>query len=165
MREVQTITTSTYIGPNEIQSLTSYARRINEVQFVRSYATAHVPEMQKVIVSGATGGYFFLELDTSAQGGSLQYSGYIYVNYPAAGSRASVQQIVSEMSNVNTYGPVTVTYSIIDAASYEYFVSFPEAMGDIPQMKVGSALMDAPTSFYPFLYSNIYVRYLTCISP
>jgi len=85
VQEVQTITTSTYTGPNEIQSFTTYAKAISEIQVVQTYATAYSPEVQMITITGATGGYFFLELDTTAQGGSLQYSGYIFSNYPASG--------------------------------------------------------------------------------
>ena len=89
-----------------------------------------------ITITGAVGGYYFLELDTTALGGSLQYSGYIYYNYGATGSRASLQQIISEMSNVKPYGPVTVVGNIVNSVTYQYTVTFPQAMGDLPQMKV-----------------------------
>ena len=139
VQEIQTITTSTYTGPNEIQSFTTYAKAIPEIQIVQSFATSVSPEVQMITITGATGGYFFLELDTTAQGGSLQYSGYIYSNYQASGSRESVQQIISEMSNVKPYGSVIVTDSTINSESYEYMVTFPQAMGDVPVMKVPSS--------------------------
>jgi len=58
IQEVQAITTSTYTGPNEIQTIQTSAPNVNEVQIVNSYGT-HIPEVQKVTVSSATGGYFF----------------------------------------------------------------------------------------------------------
>jgi len=136
VQEIQAITTSVFTGPNEIQSITTYAQDIPEVQRVQTYATAHISEKQEITISEATGGYFFLELDTSSQGGSLQYSGYIYVNYAAYGSRESLQQIISEMSNVQAYGSVKVNSTIIDANTYAYLITFPESMGDVPLLKV-----------------------------
>jgi hypothetical protein len=85
VQEVQTVTTGVYVGPNQIQSITTSAVPVDEVQTIKLFATP-VREVQVIHVSQATGGYFFLQLDTSSYGGSLQYSGYINVNYPAAPS-------------------------------------------------------------------------------
>jgi hypothetical protein len=136
--EIQTITTSNYIGPNEIQTIATYAEDINEVQVVKTFATP-IKEVQRITVTEATDGYFFLELDTTATGGSLQYSGYIEVNYPASGSRESVEDIINELSNVAPFGSVFVTRNTIDSSEYEYVVEFPLSMGNVPQMKVHTA--------------------------
>eukprot|EP01032_Pedospumella_encystans_P021111 gene21111-23955_t len=91
VQEVQAITTSTYTGPNEIQSITTSAASINEIQVVKVSAPA-VQEVQIITINSATGGYYFVELNTIATGGSLQYSGYIYFDYEA------------DDSNGNTFG-------------------------------------------------------------
>ena len=63
-QEVQYITTATDIGPNEIQVVTTTATDVNAVQLVDMTATA-IPEVQRIVVSYATGGEFFIKLDTS----------------------------------------------------------------------------------------------------
>jgi len=135
VQEVQTVTTSAYVGPNEIQSITTTATVSPEVQTLTLTADVQA-EIQRITVTKATGGYFFLELDTSAVGGSLQYSGYIEVNYPANGPRESVAQILSSMNNIAPFGSVTVASNVIDANTYEYLVTFPLGMGNVPQMVV-----------------------------
>jgi len=137
IHEVQTITTSTYIGPNEIQSITLSAPDINEIQYLRTYS-GEISEVQRVTITDATSGYFFLELDTSVLGGSLQYSGYIQAGAVATsgnGLGADVQSIISAMSNIKPFGPVAVTKSTFGNEE-RYFVTFPESMGDVPEMKV-----------------------------
>ena len=136
--EIQTLTTSTYTGPNEIQSITTYASDINEVQVVKTFAT-EIQEVQRVKITEAEDGFFFLELDTTATGGSIQYSGYIEVNFPGSGSRHSVEDIINEMSNVAEFGTVNVTRNIIDSEEYEYVVTFPVSMGNVPEMRVHTA--------------------------
>ena len=145
VREVQTITTSTYLGPNEIQEVVTSATTIEEIQFVTTNAT-QVAEVQSVTVSGATSGYFYLELDTTAFGGSMQLSGYIGIDYPANGSYLSVATILSVMSNIAPYGAVNVSLVVIDASTYSYLVTFPMAMGNVPQMVVHTAQLLTPTS-------------------
>ena len=153
-REVQSITTSVFLGPNEIQSVTTKAMAIEEVQFIASSATP-VAEVQSITVSSATAGYFFIELDTSSLGGSLQYSGYIGVSYPAKGSYYAVDSILSAMSNVQPYGRVNVSRVTIDASTYEYLVTFPLAMGDVPQMVVSAAALT------PLGVANAFVQTIT----
>jgi len=58
VQEVQSITTSTYVGANEIQSITTTAPDINEVQVISMFAT-RVQEVQQVDIFQATSGYFF----------------------------------------------------------------------------------------------------------
>jgi len=102
-REVQTISTSVYAGPNEVQSITLSAPSYDEIQVLRTTSSI-IFEVQKITVSDASSGYFFLELDNSAfSGGSLQYSGYIAVGAPGSGGSdgSSVQDIINAMSNIN----------------------------------------------------------------
>ena len=133
VQEVQTLTTSTYAGANEIQSITTSAAHIQEQQMVTINATA-VNEVQRVTVTGATGGSFFLVLDTSATGGSLQYSGDIYIDYPASGSSdgRDVSSIMESMSNINDV--VSVTLTTPSLGEYNYLITFPLSMGNVPQM-------------------------------
>lgn len=137
MREVQTLTTSTYSGANEIQSVTTSATAIQEVQSI-SVTTTKVAEVQTVVVTGATGGSFFLMLDTTSSGGSLQYSGDIFISYPVSGTTTGldVQSIIQSMSNV--LSPVTVTLDTSNptVGKYSYVITFPVTMGDVPQMTV-----------------------------
>lgn len=112
----------------------------SEVQVVHLVAPA-VQEVQSIQIDGATGGYFFVELNTNATGGSLQYSGYIYQNYPAnnAGGTSlgkDVESIISAMSNVKSNGVVTVSKEVLSASSFRFLVTFPESMGNVPQMRV-----------------------------
>ena len=140
VQEVQSITTSTYTGPNEIQSITTTATAINEIQVVNLFATP-VLEEQEIVVTSATGGFFFIELDTSALGGSLQYSGYIETDYPADDSTGdtlgkNVADIISSMTNISPFGSVEVSREELTATQYRYLVTFPESMGNVPQMIV-----------------------------
>lgn len=153
-REVQSITTTVYLGPNEVQSVTTYATAIEELQFITSSATP-VAAVQSITVSSATAGYFFVELDTSSSGGSLQYSGYIGVSYPPSGSYYAVDTILSAMANVQPFGHVNVSRITIDASTYEYLVTFPLAMGDVPQMVVSSGALT------PLGLANAYVQTVT----
>ena len=132
VHEVQTISTSVFTGPNEIQTITSSALVKPEVQIVTT-SSNNIPEVQRILVKDASvGSRFFIQLDTSATGGSLQYSGFIEVNAPANSTRYSVEHIISALSNVD--GSVNVTTNVIDANNYEYLVTFPSSMGNVPLM-------------------------------
>jgi hypothetical protein len=134
-QEVQTLTTSTYTGANEIQSITTTATVVQEQQNITVSATA-VAEVQNVAVSGATGGSFFLILDTTASGGSLQYSGDISIAYPASGSSTGldVTSILESMTNIGQ--GVSVTLTTATTGSYLYVITFPVSMGNVPQITV-----------------------------
>ena len=137
-QEVQYITTATDIGPNEIQVVTTTATDVNAVQLVDMQADSF-PEVQRILVSYATGGEFFVELDTSADGGSLQYSGYIGVDYVASGSGTGedIESIISNMPNVASSGStVSVARNVIDSNNFEIVVTFPASMGNIGMMVV-----------------------------
>lgn len=140
--EIQTIQTSTYLGANEIQSITTSAQPIAEVQTITT-STQQVQEEQKIIVS-ATGGSYFIEFDTSLQGGSLQYSGDLAFNFPASGTADgnNVADTLSSMSNIKPFGAVTVTLGGTGGIR-EYTVTFPTSMGNVPLMKMH------PTSLTP----------------
>jgi len=147
VREVQTVQTTTINGSFEVQQLTTTAMVRPEVQVVTSKAQA-VPEVQQIVVSGATGGYFFVALDTSASGGSLQYSGNIYVSYPASGTTdgRDAANIITAMANVD-FGTVVTRTAGPNTGDYVYQVTFPPTMGDVPQMTVvSSSLTPVPTA-------------------
>jgi hypothetical protein len=91
--------TSTYLGANEIQSITTSALIRPEIQTITT-STQQVQEEQKITVT-ADGGTYFIEFDTSPQGGSLQYSGDLSFNFPASGTLDgnNVADTLSSMSN------------------------------------------------------------------
>jgi hypothetical protein len=153
VREVQAITTSTYLGPNEIQAITTYAPNINEIQYIKINATS-VREVQMITVSGATSGFFFVTIDTSATGGSIQYSGNIGVNYLATGSYLAVDRIISAMSNISPFGSVNVSRIVVSASIYQYLITFPAAMGNVPQITSTGADL-TPQGLASVAYSTI----------
>jgi len=138
VQEIQSIKTFINTKPFEIQSITTSTDAINEVQVVKSSATA-VPEVQSITVVKATSGFYFLELNTSsATSGSFQYSGEVSPAYPAASNASvvdglSLQSIISGMSNIYGSG-VTVTIGSSTADTVKYLVTFPVEMGNVPLM-------------------------------
>lgn len=111
------------------------------MQYIRQAATP-VNEIQVITIEHATGGQFFLELDTTSQGGSLQYSGYIAYDACASPNDGScsnyalgsdVQTIISSMWNI-VGGSVTVVRAQSASNTYVYSVTFPLAMGNVPEM-------------------------------
>ena len=147
IREVQTVSTTTVNGSFEIQSITTSAKQRYEVQTITSSAQA-VPEVQQITVTGATGGYFFVALDTSSSGGSLQYSGTVYVSYPASGTvdGRDAENIIAAMDNVD-FGVVVTRARGANTGDYVYSITFPPSMGNVPQMSViSSSLTPVPTA-------------------
>ncbi|GMH48115.1 hypothetical protein TL16_g00220 [Triparma laevis f. inornata] len=139
--EVQVITSSVYLGPNEIQTITTSADDVNEVQHIETRATA-VREIQTVTVSPRTGETsmdaswtFSLSLDTV---GALQYSGEISSTAAAAGSRSAVEEIMGFMSNVDSGTTVTRTSPNADGG-YTWSIQFAESMGNVPELTVYSS--------------------------
>jgi len=65
--EVQEIVTSVYVGPNDVQTISTSAMPVSEKQVIQTN-TNSIQEIQKITVKYATAGYFFLQLDTSATG-------------------------------------------------------------------------------------------------
>jgi len=140
--EIQTIQTSTYLGANEIQSITTSALIRPEIQTITT-STQQVQEEQKITVT-ADGGTYFIEFDTSPQGGSLQYSGDLSFNFPASGTLDgnNVADTLSSMSNIKPFGSVTVTL-VTTGNTRDYTVTFPASMGNVPTMVIH------PTSLTP----------------
>ena len=139
--EVQRVSTSLDLGSNEIQSITTSLPDINEVQILQSSAVP-VGEVLTITVSprpseisiGGEDGYV-LRLDTTATGGSMQYSGRIGATAPADGSRTSMTEIIGNMSNMVGRPSVIKRDSNADGG-HTYTVTFPTSMGNIPTVEV-----------------------------
>ena len=96
-----------------------------------------VNEVQQIKTSNVASGYFTIKYDTTSTGGSLQESGPIMFDAPAAatGSRNSVEEILESMSNI---GQVTVTREG-SSGSYWYNVTFTTDDHDLPQLSLGTS--------------------------
>ncbi len=119
------------------------------MQFITSSATP-LGEVQAITVSPPPGENsldslysFSLKLDTTAKGGSLQYSGEISATTDASGSRDSLQEILGSMVNIHPHPTVTMGAMNPDGG-HTYSVTFPPSMGDVPELQVH--LMDLPVS-------------------
>jgi len=139
VREIQTLQTSVYLEPNEIQTVTTTATHVDEVQIIAT-KTDDVNEKQTISLSvelGITlGGSYTVIFDDSATGGSAQESGSIMVDAAATGSsHISMEEILEAMPNV---GDVTVTRTGV-AGAYVYTVEFVGNERNIPQLKLGSS--------------------------
>ena len=139
--EVQVVTSSVYLGPNEIQTFSTTATDVNEIQSIETRATM-VREIQTVTVSPRTGATsmdashtFSLSLETV---GSLQYSGEISSTAAASGSRSGVQEIMDFMSNVDSGTSVTRSGPNADGG-YTWSIQFAESMGNVPELTVYSS--------------------------
>jgi hypothetical protein len=146
-QEIQTITSSVYLGPNEVQTVQTHAGDVDEVQTVTT-GTTEIREVQSITVQPKAGltsmdstWSFALSLDTVD---SLQYSGQIAGDaagssadaaYVAGGNsaRLTVDKIIGFMSNVDA--GVEVSDRIDNGSgSYSWLVTFPASMGNVPQM-------------------------------
>lgn len=131
-QEVQTITTSTYIGANEIQTISTILPGQNEKQTI-STSSDEVREEQKITIRHATSGsYFFLKLDTTSTGGSVQMSADI----PVSDDQDAVADAISVMTNVAPHGRVEVSKAgTLADDELTYTVTFPASMGNVPTME------------------------------
>jgi hypothetical protein len=147
--EEQVITASTYVGPNEVQTITTSAPDVDEVQSFETRTTAY-REIQTITVSPPVGSNtmnsgwsFALSLDTTSD---LQYSGAISATAAATGSanpRVDVDTIIGLMLNVDSTPTVTRTSN--GDGGYTWSVTFPESMGNVPEMTAYTS--DVPISF------------------
>lgn len=145
VREVQVVTTSSNTGPNEVQTVRTFAADVDEIQRVTTSVTP-VQEVQSITTRAAPGevlgGVFTLELDTSTSGGSRQISGAIGFNAPASGDRSGVREIFNAMSNIGPSGVQTVSRTGPDAqGGYTWLVTFATAMGDVPALTIKSIFL------------------------
>lgn len=143
VQEVQTITTSTYTGANEVQSVTTSAQDVDEIQVVATSGSAH-PEIQTMRTFAAPGqtlgGSFTVQLDTIPLGGSIQRSGVINYNAPATGSRDSMLEILRSMSNLGASGVTDVQKTGPDAeGGFTWTITFADALGNVPELTLLSS--------------------------
>jgi hypothetical protein len=135
IQEIQSITTSTDVGVNEVQTIATTTSSRNEIQKIRT-TTPEFREVQKITLKQVTdGSYFFLKLDTTAIGGSVQFSGDIQANAEAESERYSVRNVISAMTNIKKHGEVEVSKTVVSNTEYYYLVTFPPSMGNVPTME------------------------------
>ena len=140
--EVQTVTTSTYLGANELQTIRTFGKDVDEVQLVQTLARAHREE-QWVTATAPAGstlaGTFALALDTRPTGGTLQYTGAIPASAAACCGRTSVLGMVEALQNVGN-GMVSKVkredVSIDGRAGFQWQIQFNETLADLPQLQV-----------------------------
>ena len=146
-REVQAVTTSVYVGPNEIQQIeTSYEKALE--QKVVATIASDVNEVQTITTRAnraeTISGSFTVVFDTSDYGGSLETSAPISYDAAANGTdRTSVKEILEAMLNVGevevSREPASVDEGVNGA--YQWSVTFlsDENKGNIPQLRLGQS--------------------------
>ena len=118
----------------------SFSSSLSQMQYVTVVTHAHlVREIQTITTTASTGntlgGTFSLQFDTSATGGSLQYSGELFADAVAYGSRYSVQSVLEAMSNIGEGCIQNVTRSAADAESgYTWSITFAPRMDNVPEL-------------------------------
>ena len=149
LSEIQRISTAVNLGANELQTISTTVVDVNEVQVITSFATP-INEIQEITVSPPPGAdelksswSYAIQLDTTSNGGSLQYSGQISTLAPSSGSRDSLADIISNMINVDVGVEVTRLPQNQDGG-FSYLVTFPLSMKNLPQMEIFSS--DVPVS-------------------
>ena len=140
--EVQTVTTSTFIGANELQTITTSAADVDEVQNVTTYA-APIREVQTVTatapVGGTLAGTFALALDTRPTGGSLQYTGAIPADSSVCCGRTSMTAMIEALYNVGAGNVHNVSREAVDidgGVGWRWSVTFSRALADVPQLQL-----------------------------
>ncbi|RHZ09977.1 hypothetical protein DYB37_000142 [Aphanomyces astaci] len=143
--KVQTVTTSTYTGANEVQTVTTSAADVNEIQIVTTSATM-IREVQVVTTTAAPGqtlgGGFTLQLDTTSTGGSVRLSGVIGFTAGASGDRSCMKEILNAMANIGPTGVFAVSRSGPDTqGGYAWSITFDASMGNVPQLSLQSSTL------------------------
>ncbi|KAH8049142.1 hypothetical protein JL722_12143 [Aureococcus anophagefferens] len=140
--EVQTVTTSTYIGANELQTISTSAADIDEIQNVTTVASP-IREVQTVTatapVGGTLAGTFALALDTRVTGGSLQYTGAIPADAATCCGRTSMTAMVEALSNVGSGNVYNVSREAVDVdggVGWRWRVTFDRSLADVPQLQL-----------------------------
>ena len=165
--EQQVITSSVYLGPNEIQTVRTSAGDVNEIQTVTT-STTGLREIQTITVSPKSGHNsmdstwsFAIALDTVD---SLQYSGQIAsdavgssgdADYVSAGNsaRTHIKAILEFMSNVDSGVEVSDRGTANGDGGYTWSVTFPASMGNVPEMT--AYMSDVPISFNTVQEGNV----------
>ena len=145
--EVQTITTTTNIGPNEIQTITTSALHRDEIQVVRTTSANNFREKQIIRTTAATnqkvGGWFTLVFDDTSTGGTVETSAPIMADAPpkaTAGTNGhSMEEILEAMQNIGSVNVErTVNPSHTDGFSWVVeFLGVGVNEGNVPQLKLG----------------------------
>ena len=138
----QTLARRTDLGANELQTIRTFGKDVDEIQRVRTLARPHREE-QRVTATAPAGstlaGTFALALDTRPTGGTLQYTGAIPASAAACCGRTSVLAMVEALQNVGL-GMVTKVkredVSIDGRAGFQWQIQFNETLADLPQLQV-----------------------------
>jgi len=166
--EIQTITSATYIGANEIISFTSSANDVDEVQLVSTHATTLL-EIQQITTSAipfqTLGGEFALAFDTTTFGGSMEISGVISHGADAKGSRDAVKEILESMANIGEGGIFDVSRVGPDSVNgFSWLVTFASHMRNVPPLYLYSSSLTgtgADVAFSTEQEGNILDGYFT----
>jgi hypothetical protein len=142
--EVQTLQTTPYLGPNEIQSLTLFASVVPEMQSFHTRAAA-VAEVQTVRTFANTnevlGGSFTLSFDTTATGGGYYVSAQISnAAFPSTGgpaTRESMEEILEAMPNIEDV--VVSRVGPDEQGGYTWSVTFITPPGNVAQLKLATS--------------------------
>ena len=144
--EVQALSTSIFTGPNEVQAITTWAPRLDEVQLVRTRASP-LPSIQSITTSAALGetltGSFTLLLDLTPFGGGLHTSGNIqhdaagFAGQGGAPNRTSLAEVLSAIPGVGAVGATRAGPD--DAGGYTWSVTFTGLPGAVPLLSLGSS--------------------------
>lgn len=136
------VTTSTFIGANEIQIIQTSADSIDEVQSISTRASA-VREVQTITATAPLGGVlagtFSLAFDTRSTGGSLQYTGAISANAEPCCGRLSVHAILEATENIGLGGIDNVTrleVAINGHVGYTWTVTFAASLSNVPSLQL-----------------------------
>lgn len=136
------VTTSTFIGANEIQTIQTSADSIDEIQSISTRASA-VREVQTITatapLAGVLAGTFSLALDTRSTGGSLQYTGAISANAEPCCGRLSVHAILEATQNIGLGGIDNVTRLEVvhdGHVGFEWTVTFAARLSDVPPLQL-----------------------------
>ncbi len=146
-REVQAITTSVYVGPNEIQQIETSYEVAREEKVVATIA-ADVNEVQTITTfanrAETLSGSFTVVFDTTDEGGSLETSAPISFDAPATGSaRTSMKEILEAMLNVGEVEVSRVPAGVDEGldGAYTWSITFlsDENKGNVPQLRLGQS--------------------------
>ena len=147
VREVQSITTTLNLGPNEIQTVSSSADNIPEVKIIHTQAT-EVDEVQTITTYANPGetlsGTFTVTFDTSADGGSVETSSPISFDAdPDSASMTSVKSVLEAMKNIDTVNVTRAVYgadeNIFDAFVWSITFTGASNEGNIPQLRLATS--------------------------
>lgn len=141
VREIQTIKTSAFVGPNEVQQIVSSASHVDEVQVIRTTATEvfEVQEVKTVVDPGnEIKGFFSLTFDTSYKGGGPMTTAAIRFDAGASSdnTRTTMEEIIEALPNVED---VQVTSTTGVGGTRTWSITFKSDKADVPQLTVAAS--------------------------